>query len=367
MDRRRVAGLNCVARKMVLFGKAWMQPSAGWTYFSLSGLALLLAAWPVKAQLRQAPPPTTAAMAALGLKEITLTSGTRERVMLVQEPANPTAPAPVVVLLHGGSQSMRRQFGPNGGASLEWLAVARANNILLLAPNGINAETGDAKGDTQFWNDFRDAATARTTSADDVAFVRDLLTWAHKTYKTDPARTYVTGASNGGMMTYRLLVEAPETFAAGAAFIAALPVPIARVPKPARATPLMIMAGTADPLVQWNGGAIAGNRGKVVSAAENLRWWLAANGAEPVPHSTAQLPHRDNADPCRIERKIFTAKLGGAPVVFYTNQGGGHAMPSIRHKLPDGFLIRRFIGHVCRDVEAAALTWDFFKQYARVP
>jgi polyhydroxybutyrate depolymerase len=344
-----------------------MQPGAGWQYFSLSGLALLLAAWPAKAQLRQAPPPTTAAMAALGLKEITLMSGTRERVLLVQEPANPTAPAPVVVLLHGGSQSMRRQFGPNGGATLEWLAVARANNILLLAPNGTNAETGDTKGDTQFWNDFRDAARARTTSAGDVAFVRDLLAWAHKTYKTDPARTYVTGASNGGMMTYRLLAEAPEKFAAGAAFIAALPEPIARVPKPVRATPLMIMAGTADPLVQWNGGAIAGNRGKVVSAEENLTWWLAANRAETVPQTTTQLPHLDAKDACKIERKTFAAKAGGAPVVFYTNQGGGHTMPSIKHKIADGFLVRRFIGPVCRDVETAELTWAFFKQYTRLP
>jgi polyhydroxybutyrate depolymerase len=348
-----------------------MQLSAGVKLCGASGLALWMVTWanvwPAAAQLRQAPPPTPAAMTALGLKEVTLTSGNRERVLLVQAPANPAAPAPIVVLLHGGSQSMRRQFGPNAGATLEWLAVARANNILLLAPNGTNAETGDAKGDTQFWNDYREAATARTTTADDVMFIRDMLTWAHKTYKTDPARTYVTGASNGGMMTYRLLIEASEKFAAGAAFIAALPADIARIPKPTKPAPLLIMTGTADPLVQWSGGAIAGNRGSVVSATENLKWWLTANRTATEPAETAQLPHLDAQDTCRIERKTFAAKAGGAPVVFYTNQGGGHTMPSIKHKIPDGFLVRRFIGRVCRDVEAATLTWDFFKQHTRAP
>jgi poly(3-hydroxybutyrate) depolymerase len=306
-----------------------MQPSPVLRFCCASGVAVLLTIVPAAAQLRQVPPPTPAAMTALGLKEVTLTSGNRERVLLVQEPADRAVPAAVVVLLHGGSQSMRRQFGPLGGATLEWLAVARANNILLLAPNGTNAETGDAKGDSQFWNDFRDVATARTTSADDVAFIRDMLAWAHKTYKTDPSRTYVTG--------------------------------------PARPTPLLIMAGTADPLVQWNGGAITGNRGKVVSADENLKWWLAANRAETTPQSTTQLPHLDASDTCRIERKTYAAKAGGAPVVFYTNQGGGHTMPSIKHKIADGFLIRRFIGHVCRDVETADLTWDFLKQFSRAP
>jgi polyhydroxybutyrate depolymerase len=340
---------------------------AGLQVVGVIGASLWMTTQSGTAQLRQAPPPTTAAMAALGLKEVTLTSSNRERVLLVQEPANPAVPAPVVVLLHGGSQSMRRQFGPKGGATLEWLAVARANNILLLAPNGTNAETGDATGDTQFWNDFRNAATTRTTTADDVTFIRDMLTWAHKTYKTDPSRAYVTGASNGGMMTYRLLIEAPEKFAAGAAFIAALPADLDRIPKPSRPTPLMIMAGTADPLVQWNGGAIAGNRGTVTSAEANLKWWLAANRAEPSPQSTTQLPHLDANDTCKIERKEFAAKVGGAPVVFYTNQGGGHTMPSAKHKIADGFLIRRFIGHVCRDLEAAELTWEFFKQHTRAP
>lgn len=337
------------------------------TWILLTIIALCGLAKPAEAQLRKSAPPTSAAMTALGFKEVTLTSGNRDRVLLVQEPVNPAVTAPVVMLLHGGTQSMRRMFSPTAGATLEWLAVARANNILLLAPNGTNAATGDAKGDTQLWNDLRQGAAIRTTAADDVTFIRDVLTWAHTTYNTDPARTYVTGASNGGMMTYRLLIEAPELFAAGAAFIAALPAVIGRIPKPPRPTPLMIMAGTVDPLVQWNGGVIAGNRGSVISAPENLTWWLAANRASPVPAETVQLPHLDPKDTCRIERQRFAAKPGGAPVVFYANQGGGHAMPSIKHKIPDGFLVRRYIGPVCRDVEAADLTWAFFKQYRRAP
>jgi poly(3-hydroxybutyrate) depolymerase len=48
-------------------------------------------------------------------------------------------------------------------------------------------------------------------------------------------------------------------------------------------------------------------------------------------------------------------------VTFYAMRGGGHSMPSRSHPIADTFFSRRFIGPVCRDVEAAKLVWDFFR------
>ncbi|MFM9939528.1 MAG: alpha/beta hydrolase family esterase [Hyphomicrobiaceae bacterium] len=309
--------------------------------------------------------PGTAELAAMGLKEVKLRHGNRERLFLVQEPPGPGAPTAVIVLLHGGTQSMRKVFGANAGASREWLTVARANRALLLVPNGTNPESGDAAGDNQFWNDLRSGPDVRTTSVDDVGFILKVLDWARDRDPGAVVPVYVTGASNGGMMTYRLLIEAPHRFTAAAAFIASLPANLGGLSLPKRATPLLIASGTKDPLVKWEGGEIAGKRGAVVSATDNLGWWLRANRAAATPAETTWLPDVDPQDGCRIQRQTFPANDGGAPVVFYTLQGGGHAMPSRKHAIPDTFFVRRFIGPVCRDLETAELAWEFFRSHAR--
>ncbi len=231
-------------------------------------------------------------------------------------------------------------------------------------PNGVNPDNGDPRGDNQNWNDLRQDVS-RASSADDVGFVLALLDWAQATYATDRVRVYVTGASNGGMMTFRLLMEAPERFAAGAAFVAALPVADNRLNRPSQPTPLMLANGTLDPLIIWNGGKIAGNRGETRSVAATVSWWVEANKAVAQAGDATQLPDRDPRDNCTIERREHAAGPGVAPVVAYTMRGGGHNLPSAQYAIPDTWLVRRFIGPVCRDVEGTELIWAFLAAHRR--
>jgi len=117
---------------------------------------------------------------------------------------------------------MRSIFRPNAGSTKEWMGLAKQEGCILLVPNGTNPETGDAYGDDQNWNDHRRDSAAGQTTADDAGFILALLDQITVQYPVDPEQIYVTGASNGGLMTYRLLIEAPDRFAAGAAFIANL-------------------------------------------------------------------------------------------------------------------------------------------------
>lgn len=197
---------------------------------------------------------TTIGMAKPGWEQFSLQSAGTERRVRVYTPKAPAKPAPVVVLLHGGTQGMTAIFRPNAGGTRAWPELAEREGFLLLVPNGTNARTGDPTGKNQNWNDLRPPNSTYQPKADDVRFIGDLLDWAARTYTVDTTRIYVTGASNGGMMTYRLLVEIPEKFAAGVAFIASLPVDDSRLKQPSRPTPLMIVNGTKDPLVRWTGG-----------------------------------------------------------------------------------------------------------------
>ena len=77
------------------------------------------------------------------------------------------------------------------------------------------------------------------------------------------------------------------------------------------------------------------------------------------------MPKRDGRDDCVIERRTHAAGPGGAPVVAVTMRGGGHTMPSAKYPLPDTWLVRRFIGPVCGDVESVEMAWEFLATHRR--
>lgn len=276
-------------------------------------------------------------------------------------PSNlPPRPAAVLVL-HGSKQGMRPMFTARDGGARAWIGLAETDGFLLVAPNGVNVENGDTRGESQNWNDLRPAGTKRRSTADDIAFIGALLDWLQTTCATDPRRVYVTGASNGGAMTYRLVLAMPERFAAAAAFVATLPAGGGLTP-PSRPVPLLIANGTADPIVKWDGGPVPGGGPVQLSTPETVAWWVKANRARMAPVAAEQLPDTDPKDRCRIVRELHPAGEGGAPVLFYRIEGGGHAMPSRLHGYREGPLVQDLLG-IPRDAEGAALAWDFMKQF----
>ena len=336
----------------------------GWMLFRLtplflavSGFALVLSC-SASNQSAVAPQP-----APPGWSELNLEHGGVQRWFRVYRPSDLPEKAAVVTLLHGGTQSMRKIFRPRSGGTQEWRQVADSEKFLLLVPNGTNPDTGDAFGDKQHWNDIRNAARVNNPDVDDVGFMRELFQWVRSRYSVDPKRFYVTGASNGGMMTYRLLMEMSDQIAAGAAFIANLPMDGRRLRDPARAVPLMICNGTADPLVHWDGGEIPRGRGNLRSAEQTVAWWVRANHASEKLAASEDLADLDPSDGCRLYRTTYPPLPGGAEVVFIRMQGGGHTLPSNKHTLPDYRWVGRLFGPVCRDAEGARLAWDFLKQH----
>ena len=271
-------------------------------------------------------------------------------------PENPT----LVLYLHGGTLSMRSLFSPLVDGTKTWLEIAEGEGVVLLVPNGVNPETGDTYGNDQNWNDLRPDQAAGQSTVDDVSFILALLEEVETEVPIDKNRIFVTGASNGGFMTYRLLIEAPERFTAGAAFIANLPDLDGGLPLPKEPTPLMIANGTDDPLIPWDGGMVGKDRGMVISAEETVDWWVIANRADPNQQLSRFLPEINPDDDCQVRMDYYPAADDGAAVLFYAILGGGHTMPSIDHAGLDNRIARRLFGPTCREVEGIRLAWDFF-------
>ncbi|MEM7813144.1 MAG: prolyl oligopeptidase family serine peptidase [Planctomycetota bacterium] len=283
-----------------------------------------------------------------------------ERWYRVYEPADLPVDAAVVVVLHGGMGSMRKIGRPDSPGTGAWPDLCAREGALLVVPNAMARQGVASDGDRQNWNDIREDGPG--SKADDVGFLETLVGHVHAKYETDPARTFVTGGSNGGMMTFRVLVERPGLFAAGAAFVATLPEESRHVAVPEAPTPLMICNGTDDPLIKWDGGPILPGSSDQRSTAETVAWWVDANRAWADLAEVTPLADVDHDDGCRITLTKYPAGAGGAPVWLYEVTGGGHCMPSAEFRVRDGFLMRRMIGTQCRDAEGVELAWAFFER-----
>jgi len=248
---------------------------------------------------------------------------------------------PVVFVLHGG-QSNARQMERYTGLS----DIADGEEFLVVYPEGIN----------RHWNDGRDAAP----QVDDVGFVVALLEQLKERYNIDMKRIYATGISNGGMFSQRLACELSGSFAAIASVAASMPETQFRRCNPSRPISVLMMHGTADPLISYEGGAMPAGTlgGNVVSVRKVIDFWSAKDRCKR--QITIDLPDRDLADGTTTRRDRYVQCAAGTEVVLYTLIGGGHTLPGGRQYLP-----KRLIGNTSRDIDGSQVIWEFFAAHPK--
>jgi polyhydroxybutyrate depolymerase len=281
-----------------------------------------------------------------------------ERVYGVYVPMAILDPAPLVFLLHGGGGSASKTWTQEHGRS--WRALADEHDLVLVLPEG-RLDPGD--DNAHHWNDCRtdlDPAVIATTE-DDVGFILELIEEVSAITAIDSSRVYVTGASNGGMMTYRLAIEAGDVFAAAAAIIANLPDP-SECRQPASPIPMLIMNGSEDLIMPFDGGCVANDkcrRGQVMSTADTIAFWIDANGATPEP-TIKKLANRAWFDRSTVTVYSFEGGREGSNVVYYHIKGGGHNVPGFE---ADSLAVRALAGPKNREIDGSTEVWAFFQQY----
>ncbi len=177
-----------------------------------------------------------------GTFDETLTVAGRQRSYRVHVPAAVAGRAglPVVVALHGAGGN-GAQFEQQSQLS----AVADREGFVVVYPDG--------SGRTQLltWNAGTCCTYARDNNIDDVAFMASLFDALVARYHTDPKRVFVTGFSNGAMLAYRLGCELADRIAAIAPVSGAINTDTCA---PSRALPVLLVHGTADTIVPFDGG-----------------------------------------------------------------------------------------------------------------
>ncbi len=287
-----------------------------------------------------------------------------QRTYLVYQPDSYCPADPAVVALHGGAQSMRIVLDETSPQA-RWTDLADDFGFLLIAPNGFRearpGESASGLTDVQSWNDLRPNGETLISSQDDSAFIAEVIRRAHEDFAFDPRAVFVSGPSNGGMMTYRMLIDRPDLFAAGCAFIANLPE--AEIPLPPVARPIMIMNGDADPLMPWLGGPTGFGAPPVRSAAATLAWWLDQHGLTSEEPVATTLPNNEPVDRTQIKRFEYLATDGvsPSPVLFFRVVDGGHAIPVLPGD--PGVLG----GRQSLDTRGVDHAWNFFQTHLPPP
>ena len=175
-----------------------------------------------------------------------LEAGGVERSFSYYVPPQLAANAPLLVALHGANSDSQKLRAFTG---YEFDVLADRHGFMVVYPDSFAGS----------WNDCRVALNnpARRQGIDDVGFVKAVIANLRTRYSAG-GPVYVVGYSTGGLMVYRLAVEAPETFTSAAAISANLPTDADSDCIPSD-TPvsIAILNGTSDRINPFDGGNTA--------------------------------------------------------------------------------------------------------------
>ena len=163
---------------------------------------------------------------------------------------------------------------------------------------------------------------------DDVHYFRVVINDLIESLPVDSERIYLTGFSNGGMMTYRGFCDLSDEIAAFAPVGAGMWTWHIDNCSPDDAVPVMMINGTEDPQFPWEGVAVAAPLvgGELqVPILEHVGALAAVNGCDPDP-AIQNVPDLFD-DGTTLQRWNYQGC--GAETVFYRIEGGGHTWPGM--------------------------------------
>lgn len=267
-------------------------------------------------------------------EEIVLSTRDGERTAIVLRAGR--GPQPTVIALHGAMGTADLMVDNTG-----FTEAAERHRFTVVYPQGLRRR----------WNDAR---SINPGGPDDVGFLRTL---AHELIERRialPGHIYIAGISNGGMMSFTMVCRAGHMFKGVGAIIASMPENIKSCRS--RPMPVVMVNGTADPLVPYAGGSVGfrGQRGRVWGTERTAKMFARKNGCRSKRERP--LADRDPNDGSTVTRVTWGQCRSGKRVTLYRVEGGGH-------QIPGGVtLLRLLLGRHNRDISGAEVIMSEFER-----
>jgi len=265
--------------------------------------------------------------------------GVKRHAILVNESANQRL-RPAVLVLHGGQGSAERQRMVTG---FDAIAVAEGFSVVY-------AE-GTAWGRRfHAWNTGY-LQRQQVGNADDIGYFDTLIDLLVKDHHIDPQRVYMTGGSNGGMMTFVYATRRAERLAAIAPIVASM---FSFDATPSVPLPILMINGAKDDEVPIDGGMSRNALVRTAQASpykplnEVVQFWVKANKSQVDGTTTVA---------GTLSTTTHAAGEGGAVTVSIVDGEGGHGWP--------GTPARRGGGNPIQGLKGAERAWAFFADKSR--
>ncbi|MEL6148907.1 MAG: dienelactone hydrolase family protein [Chloroflexota bacterium] len=198
--------------------------------------------------------------------------------------------------LQEGGPGGRLQNGGPGGRLQE------------VGPGGRLQERGLAEQGVPVWNI---SGETNGNLADDVGFVQALIDELSVTHNVDSTRIYAVGGSMGGMFSFELACQLPDTFAAVAGMSGGMTAMTTNRCEVGRPIPILQIHSTEDPLVPYE------------SVSMTLDFWVANNQTSTSP-TVNVVSNPDTRRETVIEHHTYESGIDGTVVEHYKVIGGSH-------------------------------------------
>jgi polyhydroxybutyrate depolymerase len=226
---------------------------------------------------------------------------------------------------------------------------------------------GPGQGPVPYWD--------TTPGGPDQVFIEDVLDDVESSLCVDTARVFVTGLSNGAMMTSMLACELADRFAAAAPVAGVTEVEDCDADRP---VPVVAFHGTDDGFLSYDGGfgeQVASlpspdGRGTLGDVTDAPGVPAEATGPS-VPEVMAEWADRNGCAATAPDEEAVADDVtvlsfdcpAGAEVELYRVDGGGHSWPGSE------FLanVENVVGHTTMSISADEVMWEFFEQHPLVP
>ena len=248
---------------------------------------------------------------------ITVDNVKRQYIVHLPTNYNDTTSYPLLLALHGGSGNAK-QFEDQSNFN----AIADKYHFIVVYPDGL----GLFEFNFHVWNSGY-IGTSLNGGVNDVSFLYHLILTLENDYSVNSSCIYMTGHSNGAMMTYRMAAEYPTLFAGVAPVsgsIGGKTTPTSApyiISTPNASVNIVAIHGRQDTNVLYNGGITktgfnAGQRYDD-SVNQSITFWINNDNCSKIP--TIQ-----NSTNNKITLETFTGGLQNTSVRLVTINNANH-------------------------------------------
>jgi polyhydroxybutyrate depolymerase len=278
-------------------------------------------------------------------KEYVIKHNQEERSLLLRKPkALIGSKAPAIIVLHGGGGS-----GHSAEKITNFTRKALPHGFMVAYPSGTGRLSFLQTG--KVWNAVHCCGYAMENQIDDIDFIHQLINDLVRNHNADPKRIYVTGMSNGAMLTHLIGIHLSDKVSAIAPVVGGM---FGGEETPSVAVPTLIINGAQDSVIKLRGGAI----GRVHKRAYD---------GTPFKPSSYQAQFWAQANRCGLDYTTRDLRNGNltvftydcpshADVIYYVVNDGNHSWPG-------GKRGRKGADKPSNTIDATQVIIDFFLKH----